>query len=413
MIGDDETRTILTYYAYRATSNPGFFYPIYTLFLLANDLTYTQIGTIATIQAVLVVAGEVPTGYLGDRIGRRNSLVIGSVLFSLSTASFLVATDFPGFIVTFCLLSLGHTFVSGSGDAWLYDTLADQVDEDRFTYVRGRGAAIGQWVGAAGMVVGGALYVVDVTYPFLAGLGMGVVNLAILLQMPKNRQFTDEGEDGRLGILEALPVVRGQLWQPQLRVFVLYMALFTGALLTADMFIQPVAVDVMESNLAAMVGQLPEGATLGVLYASFTVVSAIASDRADDVKQWLGIRRAMLLVPVAVGVVYVLPAVVPLLVFPMFFVMKGSGSLVRPIAGQYLNDRVESVGRATVLSVVSMVYAVARTPFAIGSGAVADMTSPRMAVAVLGVIFLVGTALIYLSTNPIRTEDAAVDAAAD
>jgi len=143
------------------------------------------------------------------------------------------------------------------------------------------------------------------------------------------------------------------------------------------------------------------------------VVSAVASDRADDVKQWLGIRRAMLLVPVAVGVVYVLPAVVPLLVFPMFFVMKGSGSLVRPIAGQYLNDRVESVGRATVLSVVSMVYAVARTPFAIGSGAVADMTSPRMAVAVLGVIFLVGTALIYLSTNPIRTEDAAVDAAAD
>ncbi len=95
---------VLRYYLYRATARPGFHYPVYTLFLLFNDLTLAQIGLIASIQSVVVVTSEVPTGYIGDRIGRRNSLAVGAAIMLVSNASYLVATDFIGVTVTFVTL---------------------------------------------------------------------------------------------------------------------------------------------------------------------------------------------------------------------------------------------------------------------------------------------------------------------
>jgi MFS family permease len=127
----DASRTVLKYYLYRATGGPGFTYPIYTLFLLLNGLSFTAIGIIATVQSIIVVGGEIPTGYVGDRIGRRNSLFVASVLVLVSNAGYLFATDIWGFLFVFGTLSFGHTFVSGSGSAWLYDTLQEHDIETK------------------------------------------------------------------------------------------------------------------------------------------------------------------------------------------------------------------------------------------------------------------------------------------
>jgi MFS family permease len=429
----DRPSAVWRYYLYRATSHVGFQYPIYILFLQANGLTFTAIGAIASIQSLVVIAGEVPTGYIGDRIGRRNSLVIASILFLVSGASYLVATDFIGFTFTFVALSFGQTFVSGSGSAWLYDTLDEHGLEDEFTHISGRAGAISSGAQTIAMVTGGVLYVVDPYYPFIAAVVLNSLNVVSALSLPKNTLYADrtaetgssatetdspskagngddaenetDDADERLSVLEALPIIREQLSQPALRSFIVYMALFGGALLTADIYVQPIAQEALRTSLGPLLDEwgVPEAATLGVLYAAFTGVSAIASDYAGDIEDRFGIRRVLLLVPVAMAAIYLLPVVVPLLAFPMFFVMRGGFSVVFPISGRYLNDRIESVGRATVLSAVAMLRAVAGVPFRVGSGVVADYASPLIAVAALGVVFLVGTAALLLWVPPIRT----------
>jgi MFS family permease len=406
-----DRRVVLQYYLYRAAANPGFFYPIYILFMVdVNNLSYTAVGLIGTAQAVVVLTGEVPSGYVGDRIGRRNSLVVANLLSLVSTGSFLVVTDLPGFLFTFATLSLGMTFISGSGQAWLYDTLAERLDTDEFTRVQGRGSAASKWSMAVTMIAGGLLYVVDPLYPFVAGLALQSVSLLLVLTLPKNRQYRDDadadadGDDSThsdaddadgddrevLTVFDTLPLIRDQLSRPPLRSFVVFTALYGGLLMTADAYIQPVTLDAIRGNLDAALASvgLPEAATLGFLYSAFTVVSAVASDRAEDVESLLGTRTALLGIPALIAVLFLLPAVVPVLAFPMFFVMKGGGAVFHPISGQYLNDRLESVGRATVLSTVSMFSALSRIPFAVGSGVVADVFDARTAVAALGGTFM-------------------------
>ncbi|MUV59884.1 MFS transporter [Halobacterium sp. CBA1126] len=405
------------YYLYRATARPGFHYPVYTLFLLFNDLTLAQIGLIASIQSVVVVTSEVPTGYIGDRIGRRNSLAVGAAIVLVSNASYLVATDFVGFTFTFVTLSFGGTFVSGSGSAWLYDTLREHDMEEEFTRVSGRGRALGQWLRAGTLVVGGFLYAVNRYYPFYAGVAAAAISLALVLRLPKNRAYDDDSEafgDDRMTIVDALPIIRDQFSTPDLRWFVAYLALFSGAVLTMDMWIQPIARDTLETTFGPTLETwgIPEGGVLGLLYAAFTVVSAVTSDYASDVEQLLGVRHALLVIPVAIAATYVLAGLVPLLVFPMFFVMKGGHSLLGPITNRYVNDQVQSVGRATLLSAVAMLRNVAGIPFRVGSGVLATWYTSMTAVAVLGAVFLAVAAVLWAVRPPVSADYEPPDAGA-
>jgi MFS family permease len=398
-----KSAVISRYYLYRATARPGFHYPVYTLFLLWNGLSFAQIGLIATIQAVVVVTGEVPTGYVGDRIGRRNSLAVGAGLMLISNVSYLVATDFVGFTFTFVMLSFGGTFISGSGSAWLYDTLAEHGDEGEFTRVKGRGRAVGQWVSVVTLIAGGFLYATNRFYPFYAGVAVALLNLALVLRLPQNRAYDGaETDEETMTIVDALPIIRDQLAAPSLRSFVVYLSLFSGAVLTMDMWIQPIAQTSLEASVGPTLERwgLAEPTTIGFLYAAFTVVSAVASDYASDLESLLGVRRAMFLVPVGIAATYVAAGLVPVLAFPMFFAMKGGSSVIGPIYQGYINDQVQSVGRATLLSSVAMLRSVAGIPFRVGSGILATWWSTLDAVALLGAVFIVGAVLLFARSAP-------------
>jgi MFS family permease len=410
-----KSAVIRRYYIYRATARPNFHYPVYTLFLLFNGLSLPQIGLIATIQSIVVVGGEIPTGYVGDRIGRRNSLAVGGFLMLVSNASYLVATDFVGFTFTFVMLSFGGTFLSGSGSAWVYDTLKEHDMEDDFTYVSGRSRALSRWVQVVTIPIGGLLYSINHYYPFYAGVAAAALSLVFVLRLPKNRMYDEnvsaeeleeDEDDEQLTIVDALPIIRDQLRAPSLRWFVVYIALIAGAIFTMDMWIQPIAQESLEASFGPTLESwgLTEGVILGLLYSAFTLIGAVASDYASDLEDFLGVRTAMLLIPGIIALSYVFAGFWPILAFPMFFVMKGGGALTGPIQNHYINDQVQSVGRATLLSSVNMLRQVAGIPFRVGSGILAGMYTSIKAVAILGAIFLVGSALLWVFRAPISAD---------
>ncbi|ERH13526.1 MAG: hypothetical protein J07HB67_02566 [halophilic archaeon J07HB67] len=92
---------------------------------------------------------------------------------------------------------------------------------------------------------------------------------------------------------------------------------------------------------------------------------------------------------------------VPVLALPAFLVIRGLSDVTRSFAGQYVNDRVETTGRATVLSAMAMVSGLAVVPFQLGSGVVSDVVSPLFALAVAGGVLIVGAAVILRWESPV------------
>lgn len=404
------------YYLYRATMSVGFITPIFTLFLL-RSLTYTQLAALSALYSVLAVVSEVPTGYVGDRLGRRASLLL-SVAFTVgSVGGFVVMDGFVPYAFLYALWALALTFRSGSIDAWLYDVLDERLDASQFSHVRGRGDAVQNWTAAVSMVGGGLLYGIEPTYPFVAAVAFNSLGFVTLLSLPKNSQYADgrEGSD-RLGPRAAIAIARDHLVRPPLRSLVVYVGLFYAVISVAQGYVQPMAVETLAPYASQFGMDLRAGTAvaragkagpslalgLGVLYAGLTAVAAVGGYYAGRIEDRLGVRRAVLCVSGITAAALVVPLWIGAFALPMFAAMRTSMPLVKPIANGYINDHTASVGRATLLSVVSMGYMALRTPLALGTGVVADATTATTAVAVLGGLFLAigGTVWLFGTVAP-------------
>lgn len=382
---------VAKYYAYRATATFGFFWPIFTVFLLSRDLSYTQIALLGSLSAAVSVLGELPTGYVGDRVGRRDSLLLGAVARATSVFALAFAETFLGFVVLYVVWAVGGAFTSGAGDAWLYDVLAARLDADAFTRVRGRGGAVNMTVSAASMLAAGALYAADPRLPFLVGGTVNALGVPVLLAMPRvDVGGVADGEESHaagdhLGVRHAARVVRVQLLRPPVRSVVLGVALFFGVVGAADAYVQPIAVDAVGLSELA----------LGPLYAGFAAVAAVASYHADRLERAVGTAGVLAGVPVVVGVALVVPAAVaPTLAVPAFVAMKGAREVLAPVASGYVNAHVDSVGRTTVLSAAAMCYGTVRLVLKPIGGVAADALGPLATVAGLGAFLAAGVLVV-------------------
>jgi MFS family permease len=384
---------ILKYYLYRVTLSYGFFTPIFTLFLLQRGLSFTQIASLSIIYSLVTIGGEIPTGYIGDRIGRRTSLILGSFFMTLSISGFALTHSYLGFVILYIFWSLSLAFRSGSGDAWLYETLQQEIGEEHFARIRGRGSSVNMGFTTLTILVGGFLFSIDPRFPFVASAVLNGASIFVLLSLPKNPQYEEEAKDDEtFTILDALPILRKQLTTPPLRSFVVYIALFFGVIQVVNIYIQPISVNILGIPVRF----------LGILYAGFTAASAIVSYYAGTVKEVFGIKWSVLLFPPILGGLLVLPVFAPLLALPVFFANKVARPLMRPIVNQYINDHAASIGRATILSAASMVYALFRLPFYVVGGVVADMYTPIIAIAILGVMVLTGFVAVWFWEAPVR-----------
>lgn len=131
------------------------------------------------------------------------------------------------------------------------------------------------------------------------------------------------------------------------------------------------------------------------------MVEAAASDAAGAVEARFGRGRAILALVPSVGLVLVAAALAPVLAIPAFLAMRAGTALVDPLASGYLNDRLRSAGRATVLSAASMGYAVVRLPLVVAAGVVADAAAPLVAVGLAGAVAVVGAAIVIVVERPV------------
>lgn len=369
---------VAKYYLYKLTATAGLTVPVWVLFLRAQHLDYTEIMLLDAVWWVGITGGEIPTGYVGDRMGWRNSLAVGNVLRAAAVVAMGLVSTFAAFAGVYLLWALGSTLLSGSTDAWLYETLDRTGDADAFAHCRGRGQSLTLAAGAGAAVAGGYLGTVSLRLPFLLTGVVWAVGAVVLATMPA----VEVDDDDRLTVLEAVPVLRERLLSVELRAVVLWVAVVLAVASATGRLTQPVAVDLGVQR-----------AWLGWLYAGFTLFAAVASDRAAWLRDRVGFDGWLVLGPAVLGGALAAVWLVPVVALPAFVLVRVVRTPTETLANEYVNDRVETAGRATTLSGVSMVNAVVAIPFGVALGAVADL-SPSLALAGIGAVLLALSAVV-------------------
>lgn len=423
-------RTVVwRYYAYRICVGNGFWLPVGTLYMQeVRGFGLDQIGFVMGAFSVAMVAAELPTGYVGDRLGRRASLLLGNVVLFAFMAGYTLVETPAAYVALHVLWAFGWAFRSGTADAWLYELLAAAGEDDQYARISGRASTVQKITEGGTAVVAGALVVHGWSLPFLANAALAALGIPVLLSLPADSRTpgsdqsgddqtrNDQAADERVSddqdrpdagsvadpitIREAARTLFGELGRPELRWLVVYSALFSGFYQVARTFEQP-AMDEVGVPVAA----------LGVVYAAFKLASAVAASSAGWLLDRLGARTVFLALVPAYAVAFVAVLAVPLLVVPVLTLNRSLGTLMGPIRYQYVNDRVADEGRATVLSGVSMALVLAGGVLKYVAGAVAARFGLLETLALGGLATAAAGIALWFATTPVRPGIGLVDGA--
>jgi DHA3 family tetracycline resistance protein-like MFS transporter len=145
-------------------------------------LTGLQLVLVGTTLEVVILLFEVPTGIVADAYSRRLSVIIGYAIMGLG---FIIEGLFPYFgtiLLASGLWGLGYTFTSGATQAWL----SDEIGEDNANRAFLRANQFDLAGALLGMLIAIPLGNIAVNLPILAGgLCVALIAVALALLMPE------------------------------------------------------------------------------------------------------------------------------------------------------------------------------------------------------------------------------------
>jgi len=115
------------------------FFSDFSLFSPIAILYFTQVTgsfalgmSIFSVSMISAALFEVPTGIFSDRIGRKKTMTLGAISFTLSVLFYAIGGFYAILIIGAILSGLGRSFYSGNNQALLYDTLLEDNQESKF-----------------------------------------------------------------------------------------------------------------------------------------------------------------------------------------------------------------------------------------------------------------------------------------
>lgn len=387
-VGEADRGLISRYYLYRITTSAGFYLPVSVLILRDKGFGLGFVGFAYAVYALGTLVAEIPTGYLGDRLGRRASLAVGCVLRVGVVAVYPFLETKAAYLAIHVLWATARTFRSGTQDAWLYEILEARFDPEEFARIESRGRMARLTVSAGGAIAGSLLYGMDHSWPFLINAGLATLGLPLLATFPAVQHAADRDH---FGVDDALTVLRAQVERVEIRWFVAYAALFHALFLVTRIYEQPA----FEEIGVPVAG-------FGLLYAGFKLASAVAASTVGQLQERLGIRGTFALLIPLYGLAYAGLLVLPALVIPVLFVNRGLSTITAPLRNQYLNDRLADVGRSTVLSGAAMAMALVGAVARVVAGAAAEGLGAVALLGWTGVVIAPLGALLWVTKSPVR-----------
>jgi MFS family permease len=347
-----------TYYAlvFGNTLAASLIWGINTIFLLDAGLSNFEAFAANAFFTAGMVVFEVPTGIVADMWGRRASFLLGTVTLTLTTLIYVllwrVEAAFWLWAAVSMLLGLGFTFFSGATEAWLVDALAATGFDGTMESVFGRGQIVTGVGMLGGSVAGGYLaQVTELGVPFLVRAGILVAVFALAFAVMHDEGFTPSRGRGPLAemrILVSDSVEHG--WRvPGVRDLMLAAPWTGGAGIFAFYALQPYLLDLYGDPTAYGIAGLAAAIVAGAQIAGGVIAPRLRGRFRRRTSALLALQTVSVATLILVGAIASFWVVVAMIVvWGLLFAASG------PIRQAYLNERIPSAQRATILSFDSL-----------------------------------------------------------
>lgn len=160
-------------------------------FYEANGLSATQVFIVQAIYATSLLIFEIPSGYLSDVIGRKNTLILGSIALPPGLCIYAFSYGLVGFAVAEIILGIAGSMRSGTDSALIYDTLIQMQRESEYKKFEGTAEFFHQRAHSVSAILGGLCALTSLRYPFYLNIASGLVlfPLAVSFVEPQGKML--------------------------------------------------------------------------------------------------------------------------------------------------------------------------------------------------------------------------------
>jgi MFS family permease len=291
---------------------------------------------------------EIPTGLIGDIKGRKFSVMTGLIFLTVGVIIYALFPSFWLFMFGEFLLAFGVAFISGSDEALLYDSVVDLKLKDQYgkisnTYenLKFYGMILSSLV--AGLFIGHLGY--NQIFQLSAiGTGVAAILLFFFIKEPK---FRKEGEEFAPDYLGTFKLAFKEFRNNKSLLRLTLMTTIINSIAYFSIW--------LNQNLLDNIGITKE------FYGFFRTYGILIQIGASSLMLFLlkpkGTRltvHSLIILIIIVG--FLAGGLITNVYGTILFLtlVMGFGMKHRTVMGQYMNSKIESTNRATVLSFVSM-----------------------------------------------------------
>jgi len=162
------------------------FMPVVVIFFQSHGLNLKEVFLLQSVYSLSIVFMEIPSGYLADVLGRKNSLVIGNIFGFIGFTIYVFTGDFWGFLMAEVVMGFGMSMISGADSALLYDSLLEANQEHRYLKEEGITTGLGNYSEAIAGILGGLLAGLSLKAPFIgqAAITLTAIPVSLWLYEP-------------------------------------------------------------------------------------------------------------------------------------------------------------------------------------------------------------------------------------
>lgn len=357
--------------------------PVVKLYYTENNLDDLELFLLHAIYSGIIFVVEIPSGYLADIWGRKNTMLIGLSLGIAGFSLYSITAGLWGFLFAEVALGIGEGFISGTDSALLYDSLLQQKLHKKYIKYEGRITGGGNMAEALAGIVVTLLALSNLRqYYYLQTLitTIGFIGAWFLVEP---RIHTHEREISWQAIIH---IVKDTLWHNHtLSRYVIFSAIIGFSSLSmawlAQIFLYDV--DIKPKNFGVLWAMLNGMVGLG----------ALISHRIDTL---LGKKISLLYILIFLSGGYFIASetIAPfgIVFLLLFYFVRGNA---HPILKHRIQLHTTSDVRATVLSVRSLIIRIMFAFFGPLIGLITERISLSLALLVSGsIIFIPGLFLI-------------------
>ncbi|WP_297427848.1 MFS transporter [Clostridium sp.] len=322
---------------------------IWVLYLGFKGMSLVEIGIIESIYHVASVLFELPTGAIADLYGKKFSVIVGRIMSIISCILMIISNRFWGFAFAFVLSAAAMNLNSGAGEALVYDSLKELGEEGRYKKVWGNLASVMSIGQGIAVLIGGILADVKFLYAYIFGT---IIQVAALISgfgfseppVPK------EHEEKRPGnLLLSQLFVSGKVLKKKKAV--LYLILFSSLLAslqtTVFFYSQQYFSDMNYSRTI-----------IAIICAVSSLIEAVSSKYAYRLEGILNLKGTLICVSLINIFSLMGLAFKKGLSIVFFLLISMTGGLAYTIFSDYINSRIPSEYRATILSFDSLYFSI-------------------------------------------------------